>query len=296
MSDFYIVDVFAKEKYTGNQLAVFLHGERFSDEEMQTLAREMHFSETTFVLPATGEQLAQSRFPVRIFTPEAELPFAGHPTLGTAFVIQQEILKKPVSSLNLELGVGSIPVTFTYERGRPDILTMQQTQPTFGKTIDSNSIASALGLASSDIDDQSPVQVVSTGVPFLIVPLRSLKAAKNVNINIQALRELYGDGFNGNVLIYTSETVASTCHYHVRVFVPELGVSEDPATGSANGCLCAYLLRYETGESQNLSAKVEQGIWIHRPSILYLNGHMNQNHYTIQIGGRVEWVAKATLL
>ena len=151
---FFIVDVFAEEKYAGNQLAVFTEGAALSGADMQRLAKEMHFSESTFLL---SREPRDGGYDVRIFTPEAEVPFAGHPTLGTAFVIQQEIVKTPVDSLTLNLPVGPIPVTFTYLLDDPDILWMRQPAPVFGATFTPESLAPVLGLDVAALDARFPV-------------------------------------------------------------------------------------------------------------------------------------------
>jgi trans-2,3-dihydro-3-hydroxyanthranilate isomerase len=172
---FHIVDVFAEERLAGNQLAVFLPGKSYSDTDMQRLAKEMNYSETTFIL---SEEPRDGGYDVRIFTPEAEVPFAGHPTLGTAFVIQREIVRRPVESITLNLKVGRIPVTFAYEGGKPADMWMKQVPPVQVETFEPDSMAAVLSLDTGDIDDRFPIQAVSTGIPFIIVPLRSLDALK----------------------------------------------------------------------------------------------------------------------
>ena len=140
---FYIVDVFAEEKYAGNQLAVFRYADQYSDTEMQQLAKEMNYSETTFIISDTEQD---GGYNVRIFTPAEEIPFAGHPTLGTAYVIQREIVRGPVDTVSLNLSVGQIPVTFKYSEPAPTELWMKQVNPTFGETFDPGSATGALGL------------------------------------------------------------------------------------------------------------------------------------------------------
>ena len=184
---FHILDVFAEEKYTGNQLAVVMAENKLSDAEMQRIAKEFNFSETTFILsdiPENGD------YNVRIFTPENEVPFAGHPTLGTAYVIQKEIVKKPVDTVILNLKAGQIPVAITYNLPLPpfskggmggfsseiDKLTMKQMEPVFGRTFDREQISKVLNIDASEIDERFPIQEVSTGLPFIIVPLKSLNA------------------------------------------------------------------------------------------------------------------------
>ncbi len=146
---FYILDVFAEEKYAGNQLAVIRDAGALSDNQMQRIAKEMNYSETTFIL---SEEERDGGYDIRIFTPENELPFAGHPTLGTAFVIQQEIIKKPVELVNLNLKVGQIPVTFNYKGEQTEILWMKQIEPIFGQTIEPGPISEVLGIDKGDID------------------------------------------------------------------------------------------------------------------------------------------------
>src|SRR5918993_5792639 len=170
---FYIVDVFAEEKYAGNQLAVVRGGAALSDEALQKLALEMNYSETTFILT---EEETDGGYDVRIFTPGGEVPFAGHPTLGTAYVIRHEILAEPVERVTLNLKAGKIPVSFG------EVLWMRQLPPTFGEVLDNGSVARTLNLETADLDDHHPVQEVSTGLPALIVPLRDLDALRRCEV------------------------------------------------------------------------------------------------------------------
>ncbi|MDH4223475.1 MAG: PhzF family phenazine biosynthesis protein, partial [candidate division Zixibacteria bacterium] len=165
---FYIVDVFAERKYSGNQLAVFRDAGEIPDSEMQQIAREMNYSETTFIL---SEKEKDGGYDVRIFTPQREVPFAGHPTLGTAFVIQKEMVKRPIHTIILNLKVGQIPVTFNYIDEHPNILWMKQKAPTFGQTFEFEEISRILELKNDDIDQRFPIQDVTTGLPFIIAPL-----------------------------------------------------------------------------------------------------------------------------
>ncbi|PWI58765.1 PhzF family phenazine biosynthesis protein [Sulfoacidibacillus thermotolerans] len=306
MTDFWIVDVFSVERYSGNQLAVFLHGQNYSTEQMQALAREMHFSETTFIMQSSEQILRQKTVspivPVRIFTPAAEIPFAGHPTLGTAFVIQQMILQRTVETLSLQVSAGIIPVQFTYRNGYPQLLTMTQNQPQFGEMVDVSEMARCLGLTSDAFDQQYPIQVVSTGLPFVIVALKHLKDVQKAWVQLEEWHSLSPRlGSDVNILIFTKETLQAENDLHVRVFVPEFGVSEDPATGSANGCLCAFLLKYGLhepthGGDLSFTLRSEQGYAIKRPSLLHLQGNLHAGNYQIKIGGAVHFVARAELL
>lgn len=294
--DFYIVDVFSRGPLTGNQLAVFLRGETFNSLQMQALARETHFSETTFVIgPVDHPHGKEPAFAVRIFTPTAEVPFAGHPTLGTAYVIQQVLLREDVPSLLLELPVGRIPVSFTYRDGRPERLTMRQNQPTFGACFAQDAVAAALSLPTASLDPRLAPQIVSTGLPFLIVPVQTLADVARARLDPDAYGVATVDHPGVNVLLFAREAEEPGHDLQARVFVPEYGVSEDPATGSANGCLCAYLLQSGL-YGREFELTVEQGRHIDRPSLLYLNGRLTEDLYDIRVGGRVDSVAAGRLL
>lgn len=285
---YYIVDVFAERKYAGNQLAVIRHAQPLSTEEMQHIASEMHFSETTFIL---SDKTKNGGYSVRIFTPEEELPFAGHPTLGTAYIILHEILSKPVSKVNLNLGVGQIPVTV-----RNNILWMRQVQPTFLKTFEADAIARVLGLEVSDIDDRFPIQEVSTGIPFIIVPLRSLGAVRSIIVNLKEFQPLSPGAENVGILVFCPEAIEKGNDLHVRVFTKYASVPEDPATGSGNGCLSAYLVKHRYFGEPKINVKAEQGYEMGRPSLLYLNAEVKEGKYHITVGGKVVLVAKGELV
>ncbi len=183
---FHIVHVFANEKFAGNQLAVVRNAIDFPESELQKFAREMNFSETTFIMINESELNADQEIPfrVRIFTPNAELPFAGHPTLGTAFVIQQYILRRKVSRIVLDLKVGPIEVVPEYESDGVKLLWMKQNEPKFSKpTLSRDQVSKVLGLSKSDFDSDYPIQEVSTGFPFIIVPLKSMRALKKSRVD-----------------------------------------------------------------------------------------------------------------
>jgi trans-2,3-dihydro-3-hydroxyanthranilate isomerase len=239
---FYIVDVFAEEKYAGNQLAVVRHAHALSSADMQRLAKEMNYSETTFL---TSESPRNNGYDVRIFTPEAEVPFAGHPTLGTAYIIQRELIQAPVDLVNLNLQVGQLPVTFTYRGETPDILWMQQNAPTFGDTLSPPSIAEVLGLDISMLDERFPIQEVSTGLPTIIVPLKTLQAVKQARIARDVYFNLVQNTQAKLILIFCPQAYEQGHHLNVRVFADYFGIPEDPATGSANGCLAGYLAHHQ---------------------------------------------------
>jgi len=285
---FYIVDVFAESKLAGNQLAVFRDCANLTTVEMQAIASEMHFSETTFI---TSEEPHEGGHDVRIFTPNYELPFAGHPTLGTAYVIQSHIIKKPVKTVVLNYKVGQIPVTFSYKGGSPDVIWMRQKLPTFGRTFDRRRIARVLGLRVSDVDSNFPVQLVSTGVPFVLVPLASLKAIRGIRIDATALSKLFYETNTTLIFAFTVETYSKKNHLNARGLGLPGTIPEDPATGSASGCLAAYLVRHRYFGEPEVDVRVEQGYEINRKSILLLRARNAAEGIEVNVGGRVRPVA-----
>jgi len=290
---FYIVDVFAEAKYAGNQLAVVREARDIPDDLMQNIAREMHFSETTFIL---SDEKRDGGYDVRIFTPESELPFAGHPTLGTAYVIQREIIKQKIDNLILNLGVGQIPVTFEFKGDEPEILWMKQKAPEFGQSHQREEIAKMLNLESSEIDERFPIQEVSTGFFALIVPLKTLEGAKKAQINRNSYYAFVNRGGATGVLVFAPETYNKDNQLNVRFFADYLGVPEDPATGSANGCLAGYLARHRYFEKPKIDIRIEQGIEINRPSLLHLNAVDKGDAIDVYVGGRVIPVASGELI
>jgi trans-2,3-dihydro-3-hydroxyanthranilate isomerase len=287
--EFYILDVFAEKKYAGNQLGVFRNADDLSGTDMQKIAKEMNYSETTFIL--TDDE-REGGYDVRIFTPEEELPFAGHPTLGTAFVIQQEIIKNPVDKVILNLKVGRIPVTFNYENNNPGILWMKQKPPVFGQEIERRQMARSLGLDESAIDERYPIQEVSTGIPFLIVPLKSLAHLKKAKVDFEKFLKLVENLKGKAPLIFCPEARDDRNDLSVRVFVDYYGIPEDPATGSANGCLAGYLIKNRYFDQNRIDIRVEQGYEIDRPSLLYLKAEEGTDDIDVFVGGRVIMVAK----
>jgi trans-2,3-dihydro-3-hydroxyanthranilate isomerase len=290
---FYIVDVFAKEKYTGNQLAVFIKAKVLSDIAMQQIAKEMNFSETTFIL---SEKKQNGGYDVRIFTPKEEVPFAGHPILGTAYVIQQEIIREPIETIILNLKVGQIPVTINYSEGRADILWMKQIAPTFGRIFDTEQVSEVLSIAKGEIDTGFPIQEVSTGLPFLIVPLKTLDALKQVRINRDKYFELIGNAEAKAIIVFCPQTYNQENDLNARVFADYYGVPEDPATGSANGCLGGYLVKYRYFGREKINIQVEQGYEIERPSLLLLRAKEKEGKICVSVGGKVIMIAKGEFI
>ncbi len=290
---FYILDVFAEEKYAGNQLAVYRDAGGLSDGQMQKIVKEMNYSETTFIL---SEQEQNGGYDVRIFTPEIEVPFAGHPTLGTAFVIQQEIIKKPVETVNLNLKVGQIPVTFNYDGRQSGVLWMKPIEPVFGEVFDAAEVEQILTIEKEDIDERFPIQSVSTGIPFVFVPLKTLDAVKRAKIVRDKLFDWIKDRQAKVIFVFCPETYNRENDMNVRLFADAYGIPEDPATGSANSCLAAYLVKHRYFKSDQIDIRVEQGYEIGRPSLLYLKAEDKDDKIDVSVGGKVVMVAKGELV
>jgi len=306
------VDVFTDRPFGGNPLAVFPQAEGLTTEEMQQLAREMNLSETTFVLPS---QAPGADFRVRIFTPAKELPFAGHPVVGTHWVLAhlgRVELREPVTRVHFELGVGVLPADLHVAGGRVARVVMTQDRPTFHAVLDDvTDLATGLGLSSEAITETGlPVQVVSTGVPQMMVPVRSLAEVQGLTpgrFDVAALNRVCRACGTECVLVFTFPGLKHTgtgererpeTTVHVRMFAPLLGVPEDPATGSANGALGAYLVRHRavpvTGPTTHIVS--EQGAELGRPGTLYVEVDSVGGEITaVRVGGQVVPVAEGVV-
>jgi len=285
---FYIVDVFAEEKYEGNQLAVFRGGAKLSEQTMQKIAREMHFSETTFVI---SEKKRNGGYDVRIFTPEDEVPFAGHPTLGTAHIIRSEIAMDAPKEIVLNLKVGPIPVTFKEEKNST-IGWMKQVEPEFGKNIDVNLIADVLRLNIDEFDQRFPVEEASTGLPHIIVPLKTLNSLRRAHVDREKYFNLIENTWAKPILIFCPESHTGLNDISVRMFADCYGISEDPATGSGNGCLAAYLVKHRYWGKSKIDIRSEQGYEINRPSLLYLKAQEINGKIDVNVGGKSITIAE----
>ena len=266
--DYRLVDVFTDKAFGGNPLAVFREPGSLDPKTMQAIAKELHLSETTFVLPPSSVA-ADHR--VRIFTPDVELPFAGHPTLGTAFVLADG----KDGAMRLEEGVGVINVTL-----REGFVQMVQPLPTFsGTTITRKAAAEALGLAVEEVRSDVPIQVGSSGVSFLFIPLANMKAVRRARQPV---------GLDASVYVFAMSAERSGSHVHGRLFAGGLGAGEDPATGSAQGPLGAYLVAHELVQAAPTTRiRSEQGFEIGRPSILDIEVDKAGAAVTaVRVGGR----------
>lgn len=281
---YYITEVFSDGPYSGNQLATVVDVEGLSDVEMQQIARAFNFAETTFYLGGTETD----GFRVRIFTPDRELPFAGHPTLGTAFLIKNQIVGFNTNQLVLNLNVGPIPVTFAAN----GVIWMRQNPPEFAAGPTRLEVAQMLGLEESDIDEDFSSQLVSTGLEFLIVPLKDLAALRR--------SRAIDTGSDIGILAFCAEGYKPEHQIAARMFAPGLGVGEDAATGSANGCLAAYLAEHSYLGKSTVDVIVGQGFEIGRPSALHLKAvkpaSSRQAEFIVEVGGQVNLVSKGDWL
>ncbi len=292
-----LVDVFTNQPFGGNQLAVFPDARGLTPEMMQALAKELNLSESAFVLPA---QDGASDYRVRFFTPAVELPMAGHPTVGTAFVLAYQgmiQLVEPETTITFEEGVGVVPVTLSTREGQLHLIQMRQPLPTFGPVFtEPEAIAQMLSLDPALLDTALPLEVVSCGVPFLFVPIKSLEAVRAIRFRLDIWERVLRDFAAPHVFVFTQEVIHPDSTVHSRMFAPAMGIAEDPATGAASGPLGCYLVRHglvqpaRTGSSQMVS---EQGFELGRPSLVQVKIELDGQHITdVSIGGQCCFMGK----
>jgi trans-2,3-dihydro-3-hydroxyanthranilate isomerase len=288
---FFQIDVFTRKPFGGNQLAVFTDARGLEAEQMQALAREMNFSETTFILPATLPGAAKK---VRIFTPAVELPMAGHPTVGTAAVlVQRGMVATEDGSLVLQLGIGPVLVETAQQEAqsvaRLPFVWMNHQMPEFqGARSDRERVAAALGLEPGELRADLPLEIVSTGLPFLFVPLISLSAIARARSEINALTELFRGIEPAHVALFTEEVIDPSARFHARMFSPHLaGIVEDPATGSMAAPFGAYTARNGLLPAEpKVTFLMEQGIEMGRPSQITVEvGYTGGQFHSLRIGG-----------
>lgn len=272
------LDVFTEHAFAGNPLAVFPEAEGLDDEEMQKIAREMNLSETVFVLPPRDDETLRR---LRIFTPARELPFAGHPVVGTWNALAREgVVSVPDGGsgwtrIHQEVGIGVLPVDIEFEDGQPVQVVMTQGRFEIHDEIDDShdqaDVARALGLAREDLDEGLPIQTISTGMASLTVPIRSLADLGHCRVNPVLLGEVYRRAGATACYAFTRETIeVGLARAHARLFAPDDNIAEDPATGSASGALGAYLVHHNAIGVEPAEGKfrfvIEQGDFMHRPS------------------------------
>jgi trans-2,3-dihydro-3-hydroxyanthranilate isomerase len=282
-------DVFTSKALEGNPLAVFPDGRGLSDEQMQAIAKEMNLSETTFILPRDTATEKERGVRVRIFTVQEELPFAGHPTLGTAFALRGG---SGAGEIRLELNVGTIPVRFEDREGSLAFGEMKQNDPEFGQIHDRKTIADITGIPLADIDPELPIQTVSTGVPFAILPIRGLKEIGRLAINQSRAMEYLSTSGGKFFFCVTRETVDSAARLHARMLFYN---GEDPATGSASGCAAAWMVQHGVAKPDE-RVLIEQGVEMRRPSRIFVRAsRSNDRVVNVRVGGNVVEVLRGEL-
>jgi trans-2,3-dihydro-3-hydroxyanthranilate isomerase len=290
--DYALVDVFAERALQGNMLAIFTDARGLSDAEMQALARETNLAETTFLLPADDPaQERQHGVRVRIFTTQEELPFAGHPTLGTAaWLYGHHAQLRGSETITLDLKGGPVTVTFRAPvAGEAGVYgTMQQRDPTFGQIHDPSTIARVTGIPEFEFDAALPIQTVSTGLPFCMVPVRSLDAVKRLEVPQAAAQSYLATTDAKFFYVFCRAGAGSSADFRARM---QFYNGEDPATGSASGCAVAYMVRYGLVESARETV-LEQGVEIGRNSRIRVAATLTESDVRhVFVGGRTILVA-----
>jgi len=286
---FFQFDVFTSSPLDGNPLAVFPNASGLSNDQMQAIAREMNLSETTFVFPRDAAVEKERGIRVRIYTVQEELPFAGHPTLGTAFALRGS---SGAAEIRLELNVGTIPVRFEDPPGQPAFGEMTQIDPVFGMVHDRKKVAQVTGIPIDDIAPDVPVQTVSTGVPFTILPLRDLAAARRLRIDQERASEYLAASGGKFFFCVARETVDPSARLHARMLFYN---GEDPATGSASGCAAAWMVEHGIAKPDE-RVMIEQGVEMKRPSRIFVSAsRRNDRVVNVRVGGNVVEVLRGEL-
>jgi trans-2,3-dihydro-3-hydroxyanthranilate isomerase len=280
-------DVFSSRPFEGNPLAVFSDGRGLTDQQMQEIAREMNLSESTFILPRDPALERERGVRVRIFTVQEELPFAGHPTLGTAFFLRGD---RGASAVTLELNVGSVPVRFENQPGEPTFGEMTQVEPTLGMTHDRETVVRATSLRYGDIDPSLPVQTVSTGMAFTVVPLRGLEVMRRLQIDLRGSSEYLERSGGGKFFYFVCrETVDASARLHARMLFYN---GEDPATGSAAGCAAAWMVAHGVARPDE-RVLIEQGVEMRRASRIFVRAaRLDDRVVNVRVGGHAVEVAR----
>jgi trans-2,3-dihydro-3-hydroxyanthranilate isomerase len=273
------IDVFTDRRLTGNPLAVCLDGSGLTTEQMQDIARETNLSETTFVLPGDVDAERNRATRVRIFTVQEELPFAGHPTLGTAFVLRRS---SAAQEIRLELNVGTVPVRFEDSPGSSSFGEMTQKDPEFLLQHDPAAVARAIGLPVAELDTTLPVETISTGIPFTVVPIRKLSVLKTLRIDSVRSSEYLAQSGGRFFYFVCGETSDPGTRRRSRMLFYG---GEDPATGSAAGCTAAWMVAHGVAQPDE-RVLIEQGIEMKRPSRIFVRASKSDNRVVnVRVGG-----------
>jgi trans-2,3-dihydro-3-hydroxyanthranilate isomerase len=297
---FATADVFTRQRFGGNQLAVFPDARGLDPALMQRIAREFNFSETTFVLPPSDPKHTRR---VRIFTPGSELPFAGHPTVGTAFVLATlgDIeARSSETRIVFEEGVGPVPVTIRSENGAPGFAQLTAAKlPEFGPPPPSAAaLARAIGLDAADIVSGSfSPEAASCGVPFLFVPVKDRPTLGRARVRLDEFEKTLSDYSTQNVFVFCDDPELPGSHFRARMFAPTIGVAEDPATGSAVAAFAGYLAKRDARRDGALRWVIEQGFEMGRPSILEAEADVRGGAVTgVRVGGHSVLVSRGEFI
>jgi trans-2,3-dihydro-3-hydroxyanthranilate isomerase len=288
----HIVDVFATQPYAGNPLAVVISDRPPSSAAMQLIAVEMNYSETTFVTPVVE---SDGGYRVRLFTPAREIAFAGHPILGTAWVLRQHLGFDADAPLRLNLLVGQVCVTFERGENGEDVAWFAAPPVTLGATCEPARMATALAISADDLDASAPIQQAASGTAAMIVPIRTLDALQRCRLDLDRYASLLAEGFPPLVYLFCRETRDPQNDFSARFFFEAHGVREDPATGNGAAFLAAYLLEHRWLESGS-SARIEQGHEVRRPSLVLLRARVLDGQREIRVGGSVVPTMRGELL
>ncbi len=280
-----VLDVFAEGPLEGNPVSVTFGAARLATADMQAIARETNLSETTFV---TSDRARDGAWDVRIFTPGAELPYAGHPTLGTATAIRSHYLGGEARSVVLRLGIGLVPVKFADD----GVAWLESPAARFEPYDDRELVAEALSLPVESLDPKLPIEIQKNGAQQLFAPLRDRAALEAARIDSNAYRALMATGVRGSLYPFAPGARDPRNHFSVRLFAPVFGIAEDPATGSAAGFLGQYLVSHRAHPGETLDVRLEQGHAISRPALL----RVRQGANAVEVGGRVIPVARGEWL
>jgi trans-2,3-dihydro-3-hydroxyanthranilate isomerase len=293
------IDVFTSQRLAGNQLVVFTDARNLTDAEMLALARETTLQETTFVFPRDPATERRDGIKVRIFSPDGELPFAGHPTLGTAAVLRMagappSVSQDGPSTLILDLKAGKIPIAF-HDDAIGAFGEMTQLDPVFGKTHDRTQVAQLIGLHPDDLEHDLPIQTISTGLAFVIVPIRTLKALQSLRLDFDKNDAfLKAAGENAVDFHYITRDTGDP---KVRLRARNIDrIGEDPATGSASGCTAAWMVLHGVTRPDE-QVLIRQGIEAHRPSEISVRASKTADQVlNVRVGGYAVKVMEGTLL
>lgn len=296
---FYTCDVFTDKPFGGNQLAVFPDAADIPEQLLQSITKEFNFSETTFVYPPKDP--AHTRR-IRIFTPGQELPFAGHPTVGTAIVlgtIGDITISGDETKIIFEEGVGPVPVTICSINGKPSFAQLTAAKlPEFNENVPSAEVlAKMLTLSRDEIaDSQFPIRFVSVGFPFLYAAVKNRAALKRIRVNIQVMETLQTTYGVREIFVFTDDAEQQDSDFRARMFAPLLGIAEDPATGSAAASFAGYLAAKDPSRSGTLQWKIEQGFEMGRPSLLFIEADKKDGQTTaVRVGGNAVMMTEGFL-